>query len=308
MATVNPHNILNIPGPHVLTCSPLYTHIFKKPTLKERLAALLSYKVLKYRYADEEHTIPMTQHYEEACAAYMAEQQVRWAFRRIVVIWLARRANTRAEPSIDLVTQEAVRQPIYVYDTAARRRYTFEARTLAQAIQANLLHQREGFPQAIAPKNIFTNGPFTYQQMVSIAAQLQAAGRMNWPLAYYKECDFRLRQFVTKAATPITLRSLRDEICLADTVHGRDIVMRFIESMVDEHEIPRRGSVLRLFEVALEVMPRHPVIDGFRALAYADMEAETLDTDLGPFLTLAAGGLLEKRWLLRKVDAVSERL
>lgn len=308
MATVNPHNILNIPGPHMLVCCPLYTHIFKKPTLKERLNALLSYKVLKYRYAEEEHTIPMDQHYEDACSAYMAEQKVRWALRRLVVIWLARRADTRAEPSIDLVTQEAVRQPIYVYDTAARRRYTFEARTLAQAIQANLLHQREGFPQAIAPKNIFTNEPFTYQQMASIAAQLQAAGRMNWPLAYYKECDFRLTQFVAKASTPITLRSLRDEICIADSVHGRDIVMRFIEFMVDEHEIPRRGAVLRLFEVALEVVPRHPVIDGFRALAYADMEAETLGTELGPLLTLAAGGLLEKRWLLKKVDAVRERL
>lgn len=284
-----------------------YAYIFTKATLKERLAAVLSYKELKYRYAEQEHTVQMDNFYHEACEAYIVGQQQRWAFRRLVVAWRRRQADKAAEPSIDLVTLDAVRQPIHVY--AGRRRYTFEARSIAQSIQVNLLYSRDGFPQPAEPKNIFTNEAFTYQQMVSIYFQLRAAGRMSWPLAYYKECDFRAKQFAARANVPVTLRALRDEICGPEiSTRGRDIIMAFIEYMVDEHAIQRRGAALKLFEVALELVPNHPIVAGFRMLAYADMEAETLGGDAGFFLSIAARGLLEKRWMLKRIDAVQARL
>lgn len=301
-------NPFGVPPPHMLVCSPTYTHIFQKKTLEGRLSTILSYKALKYKYAEKEHVVDMRKFYEDACAAYMAEQRVRWAFRQLLTIWLKKRIDAAAEPTIDLVTLDTIHHPVYVYDMAARRRYTFEGKTFAQAIQANLFHQRDGFPQPIAPKNIFTNEAFTYAQQVSVYFQLREQGRGSWPLAYYKECDFRTEQFRTKANIPITLRALHDEIRCVDSHRGKDIIMAFIEYMVDHFEIPRRGSVLRLFEVALEEVPHHPIIEKFRMLAYADMEAQTMDSDATVILAMAAEGLLAKRWLLKKVDAVLARL
>lgn len=233
--------------------------------------------------------------------------RIRWQMRRLLAIWLRRYIDRRTDPTNDLVTLQPIIQPVHVYDFPRRRCFSFEAKTCAQAIQAALSHGRDGFSQPLEPKNLYTNRPFTYVQLVAIGNQLKVYGLEPWLLAAYREHDFRLTYYARMIHTTLTTRAIKSEL-RTDSEYSHDMIIGFIEGMLYDCEIPNSAYITKVLKAALEVVPDHPLIGTFRLLTYVDYEADILGQDSNLFLLYTTKCLFDKIGVLEKIPAIAAKL
>jgi hypothetical protein len=256
---------------------------FFNTSVKERLSNIIDY--MKNPSSDI-----------DICTKYICEMRIRFCFKKLLFQWLKKKVDKKSEEAIDLITLQPVKQAIYVYNMTDRRRYIFEARTLCQSINSNLKRQNASFSQPIEPKNIFTNKPFTYVQMISIYYQLMLSGYMCWSLGLYMESCCRIDRYKLVASIPLTLHAIRDEINCIDSDESREMQINFIESISIVNGFDLTNRKRKVFVVAIKNIPDHPIIASLRALAYMDLEATVLDQDISLFLSLASSTYLEK-WI-----------
>jgi hypothetical protein len=235
----------------------------------------------------------------DICKKYICEMRIRWRMKSLLNFWLQKKIDKRSEPAIDLITLQPVKQPIYVYNITNRRRFVFEARTLCQSINSNLKRQNASFSQPIEPKNTFTNKPFTYIQMISIYYQLMLSGYMCWSLGLYMESCCRIDRYKLVASIPLTIHAIQDEINNVDSEESKEMQINFIESISIVNEFDLTNRKRKVFEVAIERIPNHPIIASLRALAYMELEADVLNQDVSLFLSLASCSYLEKWYELK---------
>ena len=235
----------------------------------------------------------------DICTKYICEMRMRFCFKKILFHWLKKKIDKKSEDAIDLITLLPVKQPIYVYDIPGRRRYAFEARTLCQSINSNLKRQNASFSQPIEPKNTYINKPFTYVQMISIYYQLLLSGYMCWSLGLYMESCCRIDRYKHVASVPLTLHAIHDEIKNVESEESKEMQINFIESISIVNGFDLTNRKRKVFEVAIERIPDHPIIASLRALAYMQLEADVLNQDVELFLSLASCNYLEK-WAILK--------
>lgn len=300
--------------PPMFTCQQHYSHIFSQPLISQRLKGLLDLRMGAIfsgcSGSDNNSKITLAYSdklYKEACEKYIGEMRFRWQMRRLLATWLRRRIDMKSVDTTDLVTLQPIVAPIHVYDMQARRRYAFEARTCSQAIHAALSYSREGFSQPQQPKNLYTNMPFTYVQLISIDEQLKSAGLQSWLLGAFREYNFRLEYYSTIMNRSLTINALKSEL-RTNSEHCHEILIGFIEYSIYEHDLPDSAYIVRLFKTALEVVPSHPLIQSFKLLAYADYEAEILNMSRSIFITYMAKNLLDKIHILEDIPEIAEKL
>ena len=198
-----------------------------------------------------------------------ANARLRHAARCLLKRWMIRRL-IRPMNEEDLVTLERPRQPVTLYDWSGRKRYVYEASTLARDIRECLLQRDYMFPEPHSPRNLLTNQALSPMQLVSLFHQLRATGKQfHWSLAAFEGLSFCLTRFKQRYEHPLrheVLRSLFNQPSLEDT---RSIVFDYIEY---EHEFRDRPFSKPIYTWALQHAPHTGRIQGWRRLAHRHHE------------------------------------
>ena len=286
---------------------PPFSEAFTNPSVRTRLETILqckddafSSKMLGRSYLDKFS--------DSICSSYIREMRIRWALRRFVAAWIVRKIDKKTEPALDIITLQAIQQPIHVYCISTRRRYDFEAKELSRLIRSNLLYQSGSFPQPQYPKNSFTNKTFTYVQMISICQQLEQCGYMSWPLALFKEYDFRIERFTCLAHRPLIINAIEEELFDVENEEGQEMLMNFIETVSYSADFPISDRKREILEAAMHVIPHHPIMASLRSLAFMELESGIIGKNIWPFLTISASALFDKWHLIKNHPLVKRRL
>lgn len=125
-------------------------------------------------------------------------QKVRWAFKRLLNIWLLNKAKQRVTDT-DLVTMDPVpkEEQIKVYCIKSRTLYIFAGSSLLKIVKSALETQQGSISSPKLPKNPFTNIPFTSAQLMKITKDLlkwTAKKGKPYPaiIALYQESHYSL--------------------------------------------------------------------------------------------------------------------
>jgi hypothetical protein len=114
---------------------------------------------------------------------YEKNQKLRWAFKRLLNLWLKAKCKKRTMDS-DLISMETVpkQEQVKVYCTKSRTLYIFSGSSLLKLVKSSLESQQGSISSPKPPKNPFTNVPFTYAQMIKVSSEL-----MNWCAKKHKK-------------------------------------------------------------------------------------------------------------------------
>jgi hypothetical protein len=139
--------------------------------------------------------------------------------------WLTvvrRRICRKRTNTVDLATCEAIpeSQAIHIHDFRSRSLYSFHVGTLQRSLAAALLHQTYGFTEAYAPRNPYTNLPWSLGQICHIMGAIQehAARRHRFPddvLVRWRRAGYDLAAF--KASNRLFLENRCVRLFFADT-------------------------------------------------------------------------------------------
>jgi hypothetical protein len=286
----------------------LFTPSFMNPSVRFRLDTIMDYKDTPFSNKITDEPSYFDNFSECIYSLYLNEMRVRWAMRQLANLFILRQIDKKTKPEIDLITMQPVAVPIHIYDIPTRRKYSFEARELSRLIRTNLLHQRTSFPEPLQPKNTYTNRLFSYQQLVSIYYQLEKSGHMTWPLALYREYDFRIERFKSIAYRPLTIHSIKEEIDDLGSEESTEAQINFLETIAFTANFPLSTRKRETFEAALQVIPNHPIMASFRSLTFMSLEAAVIGKNIDTFLAFSATRLLEKWDIIRNHPLVKRRL
>jgi hypothetical protein len=127
---------------------------------------------------------------------YEKNQKLRWAFKRLLNMWLKAKCKKRTMDS-DLISMEKVpkEEQVKVYCTKSRTLYIFSGSSLLKLVKSSLETQQGSISGPKPPKNPFTNIPFTYAQMIKVSKELLkwcAKKNVKYPalLALYEESRY----------------------------------------------------------------------------------------------------------------------
>ena len=163
-----------------------------------------------------------------------ANQDFRWKVKRLIHGWRLKKfkiANTE-----DIMTGEAPKKPVYIYDWPQRTKYVLEAHTLYRDICERLFKADGLFTNTLFPRNMFTNTTFTVGQLHFITQDLRRYGYANWALQGLQSCNYHLNIFTRVYKQAMHLEVLRR--CFANYTSNEcsTLVLDFIELEYDHHQ------------------------------------------------------------------------
>jgi hypothetical protein len=168
---------------------------------------------------------------------FFRNQGLRTAFKRLAQIWLYKKYRGRHLNSVDVATLEEPKKPIYVYDAKAKGVYGFEATTLRRSIDSDLSFTDWLFPDPQAPRNAWTNCPFTIPQLLSIQTALYKYEMCSIFLQAYKGARWNLVQYVEIYKVPIKLAGLQNMLRNKTSDEYIVLLTEFIEDEFEYHDI-----------------------------------------------------------------------
>jgi hypothetical protein len=159
-------------------------------------------------------------------------QKIRWAFKRLIQRWRCQRL--RQVNTEDVVTMEKPKQPVYIYDWAARTKYVFEASSLFRGIKACLTLHHDLIPTPKAPINPFTNQPLTLGQLHFTLAALRAAGYADWTTEMLRVSTYEIDTFKRRANTQLRVSALKHLFADTSDEGYVDLLYDFIDFCHDD--------------------------------------------------------------------------
>ena len=127
---------------------------------------------------DTDHTLTgwhaRAQHDEQIAAVFFANQHRRWLAWKVWYRLTQRIWRRRTQCNVDMIDMAAVSDTdaILVTDTAHHMIYRFHRRDLFNTLLSNICMSDEMLPNPRAPRNPWTNAPFTYGQLVGVCQSL----------------------------------------------------------------------------------------------------------------------------------------
>jgi hypothetical protein len=231
---------------------------------------------------------------------YLIDRRLKWQFRRLLLAWRVRRINAKSSPSIDPITLSPPETPLEVYDIKTGRKYTFDAKNIYRSINQYLLTQEYSFPKPIEPKNLFTNTPFTYSQLVSIYIKLKKLGHMSWVLSTFKSSNFNIDIWKLFNNSAITLHAISGNLNRLDTQDGRFQLYNYIKDRAYECDLAHDDEDLLSFKNALMRYPDHPLIQSMKANALLYYKMEHFSLNAEDLILVAFMNLYEKQNILEE--------
>ena len=172
---------------------------------------------------------------------FYENQQLRWKFKRLAYRWIAHRSRQRqVGADTDLITMEPIPQDeqLRIVSTETRTEYVFSGANLYKSVKSNIECQVGAIAEVKAPKNPYTNVPFTYGQMLEVYHQLASwCARKRKPipttLCLYRDCGFRPHTLVKLHHNFVSYKAALAYF-MDDDVRGEYFVENF-ENLLDTY-------------------------------------------------------------------------
>lgn len=206
--------------------------------------------------------------------AYIKESRLRCVFKKVLALWRAHKMDKSCEIGLDPITLTEPVKKIYVYDWSNKKKFVFDAKSLATLIESKLTYQEYGFSMPLCPRNPNNNVDFTYRQLVSIYYQLKEHGELRWGFTTLKEYDFNLSRWLMYHKSALTMNSIKRSISLLDTNEDRELFSDFIFAKLEKLRFRINVIVTRYYQIAMIKDPKHWYLERLKALAISHYEAE----------------------------------
>jgi hypothetical protein len=265
------------------------------------------YKFIQKLPMEEEES---TQYYDDirdkVMSAFMKEYKLRFLFKKVLNRWRVRNMNKHSEEEVDPITLCPPEKGVALYDWTFKRKFLFEANTLALLIESKLMYHEGGFPVPMYPKSPRNNVEFTYPQLISIYYQLKAHGELMWGLTTLRQCNFNKKRWYKYHKSAITLSAIKNSISLLDTRDGIDLLSDFIFAKMEDLRFQLTRYVTDAYIQAMVRVPNHWYLEKFKFLAMVHYEAEHFGEDRTRFVESACFKLLRKQNLfLRELKSMN---
>jgi hypothetical protein len=211
---------------------------------------------------------------EQLVTAYLRELRLRRAFRGVFQRWRIYQIDKHHVEEVDPITLSSPEKEVHVYDLAVKKKFTFEARTLANYIETKLAYNEGGFAAPIFPKNPWTNADFTYYQLLSIYCQLKSYGELRWGLVTLQKYHFDLNKWHSYHRSTLTLQSIKNSIRLLDSVDARDVLEDFILLKLEDCNIIVTDAIINAYRVTMRNDPNHWYLQYWKEMARVHYESE----------------------------------
>ena len=206
--------------------------------------------------------------------AYIKEERLRFLFKRVLSLWRVHVMDKKCEIGLDPITLAEPVKKVYVYDWPNKKKFVFDAKSLATLIETRLTYQEYGFSMPQFPKNPNNNVEFTPEQLVSIYFQLKDYGELRWGFTTLKEYDFKLNRWVMYHKSALTMNSIRKSISLLDTHEDRELFSDFIFSKLEKLRFRTSVITNNNYITAMIKEPKHWYLEKLKSLAISHYEAE----------------------------------
>lgn len=158
--------------------------------------------------------------------AFERNQRLRFAFKRLVNIWRAR--HITFVNTVDIVTQEPIQKPVYIYDWNLRKCYQFEANTILRDSTLRIMNHSSLMMESLPPRNILTNTDFTQAQCIALYKQMQRYGVTNTHWESFAHSEFSLPKLLYTYEVPMRLEIL-NSLFKTYSWESADILIDFID-------------------------------------------------------------------------------
>jgi hypothetical protein len=205
---------------------------------------------------------------------YIKEWRLRFQFKRMLVLWRIYRMNKSCEKEVDPITLSEPEKEVYLYDWDNKKKFMFDAKSLATMIETKLMYHEYGFPVPMYPRNPKNNVEFSYKQMVSLYYQLKSHGEMRWGFTTIREFNFNKNRWHMYHKSALTINAIKAAILQLDTYEGRDLLLDFIFAKMDELGVAHNTNIFNVYQKAMIRIPNHWYLEKFKCLAIFHYEAE----------------------------------
>jgi hypothetical protein len=210
----------------------------------------------------------------DVLAAYIKEWRLRNIFRRLLICWRVYKMNKSSEKEVDPITLSEPEKEVHVFDWDNRRKFIFDAKSLATLIESKLMYQEYGFPVPMYPRNPKNNVEFSYKHLISIYNQLKTHGELRWGFTTLREYNFNKNKWHMYHRSALTMNSIRGGIMLLDSFDSRELFLDFIFAKMEEIGIRYNTHIYNAYEKAMIRVPNHWYLEKLKSVAMSHFEAE----------------------------------
>jgi len=198
--------------------------------------------------------------------------RARFLFR--ILLHHARSKRLRSANTEDIFTMEVPKRPVYIVDWNSRQKYVFEAQTLMKDITTRLLTNDGLFENPQAPRNPFTNLPFTQSQEISVWNSIFSSGiYTSAPFALYRKARFCLRRYIFENSIFLKLNALSKTMKDPASYDYFDRMLDFIRYAYEEESLDFRSEI---YSYTMTHYPSHPILKKWATLCYKYYEANII--------------------------------
>ena len=227
---------------------------------------------------EEENQVKVQKRYignlkDAVYTAYIKEWRLRFLFRRVLLLWRVYKMNKVCEKEIDPITLSEPEKEIYMYDWSNRRKFVFDAKSLATLIESKLMYNEYGFPVPQCPRNPKNNVEFSYKQLVSLYYQLKTQGELRWGFTTLREYNFNKNRWQLYHKSALTMNSIKSNLLLLDSYEARELFTDFIFAKMDELGLAHSNYIYDVYQLAMVKVPMHWYLERLKSLAVSHYEA-----------------------------------
>lgn len=194
----------------------------------------LSYFMGEEEGYDSNHIMIYEYLEDDVYYAYLIEMRLRRAMRNVLSRWRCYHIDKKKHDEIDPITLCEPEKPIVLYSWKAKRKFVFDAKSIAIHIETQLLHQNDGFTSPLMPRNPWSNVEFTYIEMVSLYLQIKKYGELRWGLCTLHDCKFDKMNWFQMHQQALIVKALKQSIYTIQSSHIREMIEDFIITMLNE--------------------------------------------------------------------------
>jgi hypothetical protein len=210
---------------------------------------------------------------DQVYESYLVETRLRNAMRRVLMKWRNYKMDKRSTDAIDPITLSPAIKPVVIYDWSVKKKFVFEAKSIAIIIESKLLYHEGGFASPRYPCNPWTNLEFTYRQLLSIYYQLKAHGELRWGLTTLREHNFNKAQWHQYHYSAITIKAIQYAVKYLDSLYARELLEDFIITKISQIT-PVTEFMVHAYRSALIHAPDHWYLEKWKSIAYQHYEAQ----------------------------------
>lgn len=250
---------------------------------------------------------------DQVYESYLVELRLRRAMRNVLTRWRIKRMDRAIQEKTDPITLYDPVKEVVLYDMQLKRKFYFDAKSIAIHIETALLYQEGGFAIPMYPRNPWNNLEFTYRQLLSLYLQLRTHGELRWGLSTLRALDFNKSRWQRYHHSAITMRAIHASLFSLESLNARELLEDFIVLSLEKCGNVSEDTIIFYREAMIRV-PHHWYLERWKTLAYQHYEAQHFGMHRSMHLTSACRDLYHKQYsfvkdlvrlgVIRKIDAV----